>query len=257
LVARPVHGLALLGLEPAAAAPVPRVVHRGAKLGRPTQAVRGAPTAEFLNVAYSQEGEDLVLARLFGEGSIGVYVDVGAHHPLRFSNTHRLYLQGWRGVNVEPNPDQLALFERLRPGDVNVACGVSDAAGTLTYVMFNEPALNTFDAELAKTREGGAYRIVGTREIDVVPLADLLAQCLEPGTAIDLLTVDVEGLDLNVLRSNDWSRWRPRCVIAEALRSDVEAVLGSPLHAFLRAQGYRFFAKTFNSVFYLEHGFEV
>lgn len=232
-------------------------LYHGPRLGSPTQVVQSRPHTEFMNVSYSQEGEDLVLARLFHDQTLGVYIDVGAHHPLRFSNTHRFYLQGWRGVNIEPNPDLLAAFESIRPGDVNLACGVSDAYGKLTYYMFNDPALNSFDPELTRSREGGAYHVVQTRELDVVPLRDLLRECLVPGTPVHFMSVDVEGLDLKVLESNDWEQFRPLCVVVECLRSDIAAVLGSPLHGFMRAQGYRLFAKTFNSVFYLEQDFNV
>jgi FkbM family methyltransferase len=187
-----------------------------------------------LNVSYSQEGEDLVLARIFGDASVGVYVDVGAHHPLRFSNTHKFYLQGWRGVNIEPNPQMSAIFQAVRPEDVNLTCGVSDEYGSLTYYMFNEAALNSFDQALAHSREGELYQIIETRALHVLPLSDILEQCLAEGTPIHFLSVDVEGLDLKVLRSNDWARFRPKCVVAECLASDVQTVLASPLHNFCR-----------------------
>lgn len=251
LAAQPEQAVSRLGLldKP--------LIYSGPRLDVPTQAVTSHPHTEFMNVSYSQEGEDLVLARLFHAQKLGLYVDVGAHHPLRFSNTHRFYLQGWRGVNIEPNPELMAAFAAVRPGDVNVACGVSNVYGKLTYYMFNDPALNSFDEELTRSRESGAYHVVQTRELDVVPLADLLDQCLVPGAPIHFMSVDVEGLDLKVLESNDWERFRPRCVVVECLQSDVAAVLGSTVHGFMRAQGYRLFAKTFNSVFYLEGDFQV
>lgn len=232
-------------------------VYSGPPLALPTQPQRAQSLPEFVNLSYSQEGEDLVLARIFGAHALGVYVDVGAHHPLRFSNTHRFYLQGWRGVNIEPNPDLYEAFRHARPGDINLTCGVSDSYGTLTYYMFDEPALNSFDPELSESRQGGAYKIVETRLLDVVPLSAILNQCLQPGTPIHFLSVDVEGLDLQVLQSNDWERHRPLCVVAECLQSDVQTVLASQVHGFMRAQGYRLFAKTFNSVFYLETNFKV
>src|SRR5215207_3271493 len=95
--------------------------------------------------SYAQEGEDLVLRRLFEERTTGFFVDVGAHHPRRFSNTYLFYRAGWRGINVEPNPDLTPLFARERPRDVTLQLGVSDVPGMLTYFRFNDGALNTFD----------------------------------------------------------------------------------------------------------------
>lgn len=62
--------------------------------------------------AYSQEGEDLVLNRIFGEQATGYYVDVGAHHPFRFSNTAIFYKKGWCGINIDPLPGSKFCFPR-------------------------------------------------------------------------------------------------------------------------------------------------
>jgi hypothetical protein len=61
---------------------------------------------------YSQEGEDLIASRLFPNQSTGFYVDIGAHHPTRFSNTYLLYTKGWRGINIDPLPGSKELFDK-------------------------------------------------------------------------------------------------------------------------------------------------
>ncbi len=201
--------------------------------------------------SYSQEGEDLVLRRLFEDQHTGFFVDVGAHHPRRFSNTYLFYLAGWRGINVEPNPDLTPLFARERPRDVTLELGVSDVPGVMTYYRFNEGALNTFDPEVARERDGlRGYRIVGTSQLRVVRLDQILAEHLPPHTDIDFLSVDVEGHDVQVLRSNDWQQFRPRVVLAEALGSSLADASSSPVHALLERAGYELFAKTVNTVFF-------
>jgi len=79
--------------------------------------------------SFSQFGEDLVLASLFHRNNIsqGSFVDVGAFHPIKLSNTYFFYRQGWRGVNVEPNPEGFRLFLDMRPADINLNCAVSQA----------------------------------------------------------------------------------------------------------------------------------
>src|SRR5437660_1408476 len=103
----------------------------------------------FVNLAYSQDGEDMVLRRLFEGRRAGFYVDVGAHHPFRFSNTCYFHRRGWRGINIDPNPQAIKEFDRDRPSDTNICVGVADVPGTLSFYFFNERALNTFDAALA------------------------------------------------------------------------------------------------------------
>jgi len=68
--------------------------------------------------SYSQEGEDMILRRLFEKQLTGFYVDVGAHHPKRFSNTYFFYKQGWHGINIDAMPGSMKLFEKIRPRDI-------------------------------------------------------------------------------------------------------------------------------------------
>jgi FkbM family methyltransferase len=203
--------------------------------------------------SYAQEGEDRILRRIFERRPQGFYVDVGAHHPTRFSNTHLFYTLGWRGINIEPSAEAIARFERLRPRDINVAAAVAEREGDATYYLFDEPALNTLDRALAEERERTTpYRIVGQRKLDVTTLAALLRRWLPAQTHIDFLSVDVEGLDLGVLRSSDWQTYRPDVVLVEALGTAGPALFESELHLFLDSVGYRWIARTLNTLFYVE-----
>lgn len=98
----------------------------------------------YSQTVFSQEGEELYLRGKFGKKA-GIYVDVGALHPFRFSNTAWAYESGWRGINIEPNVDHFRLLEIFRPEDININCGIADKEGELTYYCFEEPALNGFD----------------------------------------------------------------------------------------------------------------
>ena len=161
---------------------------------------------------YAQFGEDQVLAELFKDTSHGVYVDVGAHHPTRYSNTFLLYKKGWHGVNIDPNPRAIELFKKARPRDTNLACGVGNA-GTLTYYRFSDPAVNTFVAqEAGKWKQKKFLAFLGTTQVEVKPLAALVQG------PIDLLTIDAEGMDLEVLQSWGWHDY-PRIVVVEGERA--------------------------------------
>lgn len=194
----------------------------------------------------------MILRRLFDRRRAGFYVDVGAHHPLRFSNTYFFYRQGWSGINIEPNPEAALPFLFFRPRDLHVQMGVNEAAGMMKYYCFSDAALNTFDSNLAHKREQvSSNRIVDVLEIAVDRLDAILDQRLPAGKQIDFLSVDVEGLDLAVLRSNDWTRFRPRCVLAEALGlSSLAELPVNEIACFLQATGYEFFAKSFNTLFF-------
>jgi hypothetical protein len=101
-------------------------------------------------ILFSQEGEDGLLERVCAGKLNGFYVDIGAHHPQRFSNTYVFYLKGWRGINVDPMPGSKQRFDILRDRDTNLEVGVSDVREELIYYSFKEPALNTFDPGVAE-----------------------------------------------------------------------------------------------------------
>jgi hypothetical protein len=108
----------------------------------------------YLNESYSQEGEDAILYRLFENLQNGFFVDIGAHHPFRFSNTYKFYKLGWRGINIDAMPGSMEAFKAARPNDINLEIPVSDKEEDLPFFTFNDHALNTFSEELAKERDG-------------------------------------------------------------------------------------------------------
>lgn len=209
-------------------------------------------------LAYSQEGEDLVIDRLLKGKRNGFYVEVGCHHPHRFSNTFFFYKRGWRGVCIDPLPGTKDLFGRERPRDLCIEKGVDEKEGELTYFMFNEPALNTFDEKLAKERSAiVGYHILEKEKIKVQSLASILDDLKEiPG--IDILSVDVEGFDLQVLRSNDWNKYKPNIIIAECLNARFSDINSDPVTKYLLGLNYSIYAKTGYSLIFqkLEDAYE-
>lgn len=206
--------------------------------------------------SYSQEGEDMILKRIFGERKNGFYVDVGAHHPHRFSNTYVFYKSGWNGINIEPNPDIFKTFETDRRRDKNLQLGVSDREGLLTYYFFDEPALNTFDEEIVNSRLATTpYKVVGKSDVPVERLDQILEKNLPQNCTIDFLSIDVEGFDLAVLKSNNWNIFRPKLVLVEALDQILEDAMLGEVCQFMKIQKYKLFAKTFNTFFFCEEQF--
>ena len=202
------------------------------------------------NLCYGQDGEDVILDRMLERQAVGFYVDVGAHHPVRFSNTYLFYQRGWRGINIDAMPGSMKKFEQLRPRDINIECGVAGNAGKLMYHRFNEPALNTFDAAEAQLKNKPPYQMIDAVEVSVERLDALLVRHLPARQRIDFLSVDVEGKDEEVLRSNDWSSFRPRFILAETLRTNMLSLGECPVVNFLRSVGYTPVCKAYNTSFF-------
>jgi FkbM family methyltransferase len=208
------------------------------------------PDNDYLNISYSQEGEDSILNRIFEAQPEGFFVDIGAHHPFRFSNTYAFYKRGWQGINIDPNPNSKKQFDLFRPRDINIEFGVSETKGSLKYYNFFEKALNTFSGERAEEYQKANWPIESVINIETFPLADILNNHLTRGQKIDFMTIDVEGLEMQVLISNNWDLYKPKVILIEMLNLPFEELIECDIYKLLFKQGYRYVAKTINTVFF-------
>lgn len=165
--------------------------------------------------SYAQNHEDVLLSRLFPTGLTGFYIDIGANDPIENSITKHFYDSGWHGVNVEPASGPFARLAVERPRDVNLNIGVSDQPGTLTFHEFPPESSggSTFSAGQAEWHFNSGIPST-PRPVEIKTLAEVCEEHVSG--EIDFLSVDVEGLERQVLSGADWKRWRPRVVVVEA-----------------------------------------
>lgn len=212
------------------------------------------PELKFSHTSYSQDGEDMVLKAFFEtrDNYQGFYVDIGAHHPFRFSNTAYFYEKGWSGINIEPTPDLIAHFQKHRPRDINLNVGISNTPSQLTFYIFDEPALNSFDEQLSNFRDTTTqYNIVERIAIQTHRLSDIFDEYLPKDKQIDFLTIDVEGLDFEVLKSNDWNKYIPTFILVEQ-GFDVAKIGEDEIYRYLTGLQYELVGRTMRtSVFRL------
>ena len=207
--------------------------------------------------SWSQCGEDLILRYLFDLLHIArpSYIDIGAHHPWYYNNTYLFYRQGARGVNVEPDPALHAGLRRGRPRDINLNIGIGPREAELDFYVMSSRTLNTFsESEARKCVEQHGQRIVDTRRIRVETFAQAVDAHL--GRTPDLVSLDVEGLDLDILRSIDFSKYRPHAFCVETISyatGDGGGSKSPEIHALMLANGYRLYADTYiNSIYVSE-----
>ena len=207
--------------------------------------------------SYSQEGEDMILKRLFEKQEKGFYVDVGAHHPKRFSNTYYFYKKGWNGINIDAMPNSMKLFNKIRPRDINIEKPISDEKQILTYYAFNEPALNGFSKELSDSRvkDDNNYHIIFEKDIETSTLEEVLDTNLPRHQEIDFLSIDVEGLDFMVLKSNDFEKYKPKVILIEILGSSLSDIDNNEISILLKKFNYLIYAKAVNTVIFIEKDF--
>lgn len=195
------------------------------------------------NRSFAQDGDDIIFEEYWiadrGKKQTGFYVEIGGYHPVRFSNTYRLYLKGWNGVIVEPTPGKKALFRFMRPRDVFVPIAAGKERKTVNLEMFDEGALN----RIAKAKSGK------TAVVDQATTAQILKETVPDGTEIALMSIDVEGNELEVLQGNDWTKHLPAFILIEDDFFDIENP-NTPTYNYLKKRQYKPIAKTRRNVLY-------
>lgn len=203
---------------------------------------------------YAQCGEDRILSWLLTATPLQLktvsYLDIGTHDPIWSNNTYLFYAAGGRGVLMEPNP---ALADRIRserPDDKLLTAGVGITDATeMDYYMFNDDQLNTFDKEYAdRIVKDAGRKLEKVVKLPLININRVIAEHMS-GTAPDCLSIDVEGLDLVILKTLDFDRYRPKVVCTETLKTttfdhDPE------IPKLMDAKGYELWGRTFaNSIF--------
>jgi FkbM family methyltransferase len=207
--------------------------------------------------SYSQFGEDVLLRTIFNNKPTGFYVDVGSFHPKIVSNTCSFYQRGWRGINIEPNPDNAKLFSRARKKDININCLISTNIGPCDFYVFEDGALNTLSKKIAEKyiNEDGC-KMKSIIQVPSFPLSKILDENLPKNTNIDFLSIDVEGMDLNVLESNNWAKYVPSIILIEDLNFRFDVLKSNQINLFLEARGYALCSVLGPTLVYMQRRFK-
>lgn len=194
--------------------------------------------------SFSQLGEDSVLWWLFQDRSNGFYVDVGAHHPFRYSNTAALHLfKGWHGINIDMDEAAVASMQAARPNDINLCLAIGPENRSSTAYFFSDGAVNSV-AKDAATNSPWSHLFREAREVTMQTLSAVLDQYLPAGTKINFLNVDAEGLDYEVLTSNNWERYKPEAIAVETHNMRLSDPHENATFNLLTAYGYEFLSHT-------------
>lgn len=203
--------------------------------------------------SYSQAGEDIIVNALFK--SFGImrfsYLDVGANHPDFISNTYLFYKQGCRGVCVEPNSKLYKTHRRVRPGDIclNVGIGVNDLREAEFYLFTGlADGLSTFSKKDADhwanvgMKGVGRFKPAKIVKLPLMPINEIISTTGIP----DFLSIDVEGMDLLVLKTLDFSNYMIKCICVETVyySQDGQSLRNTELMGFMNASGYSVYADT-------------
>jgi FkbM family methyltransferase len=208
--------------------------------------------------SFSQAGEDRIIhyffLRYLGNEKL-TYLDIGANHPILFNNTYLFYLRGGKGVCIEPDPKFTSLLKRYRRNDVILQAGIGFSSQTIEadfYVFSGKNAAwNTFSLEEAERRKAESGFKYNVQKQKLLNINDVISKWL--GVPPDILSVDAEGIDLNILRSLDFDNYAPKVICVESISFSKGG--NSPRQAmsfFMDQKGYRVYADTHINTIYCQ-----
>ncbi|MFN8346809.1 MAG: FkbM family methyltransferase [Spirosomataceae bacterium] len=202
---------------------------------------------------FSATGEDTIIAYLFQ--SVGIarpsYLDIGAGSPIFGNNTYLFYKQGSKGVCVEANPILCKDLKKVRRRDVclNYAVSTQDQPAVNFYV-FNEKGISTLSKEEADLRErSGHFKVEKTIQIPSRTINHIIAAHFSDFP--DYLSLDIEGMDLEVLKSLDFTRFPIPAICVETVNyaENHRRTKNGAIVQYLEENGYFLYADTFiNSI---------
>lgn len=199
---------------------------------------------------YGQLGEDAFLEHYFKNQKNGVYIDIGCHHPERYSNTFLLYSKmNWSGLNIDANPDTIQLMNESRTRDINVNCGIASQKGFLEYFRFTDGAVNTFDKGLA-ARQSKKFTPIETVNVLCTTLGSISKEYPELFEKCSYMNIDCEGLDQQVLEGNDWDVLSPEVISIEIHGINLWSLQDNHTCQYLDSRGYRPIAHYFATTFF-------
>ena len=195
---------------------------------------------------YSFSGVDIVLKKIFYQQEKGFYIDVGCQNPIKNNNTYLLYKKGWEGINIDLDKDNINLFNSARPKDSNFNKAISsDIKNVELYFYHKKSPINTIDK---KTSDFQKAKVTSIKKINTDTLDNIILNSKYKNHTFDLLSIDVEGHELDVLKGFDLDKYSPKVIVVEYLDLNVskleiknlsiENVLNSEIYKYLISKNY-------------------
>ncbi|WP_022668285.1 FkbM family methyltransferase [Desulfospira joergensenii] len=149
--------------------------------------------------SYSQHGEDKLIYQLLKKMDLHdtFYVEIGANHPIKISNTYLLYKKGMRGIVIEPNRDLLCLFDIVRKEDIRLNIGVGPSACVQEFLMTDAHARNSFGKNMEHMQKN-SIEVCSKVHVPVLTLDDVMKNF---SRKVSFLSIDTEGMELEILNN--------------------------------------------------------
>ncbi|MDB3903419.1 FkbM family methyltransferase [Candidatus Pelagibacter sp.] len=197
---------------------------------------------KYIKKSYSGGAIDLIVDYHFRDKKKGIYIDVGAYHPFKSSNTYKLFSRGWCGINIDLDYQTIDIFNHFRSNDENICAAISDiAAEKKLFFHHNRSTINTLEAKLG-------HRAKEIKRLKTTTLNNILENSKFKNSELDFLSIDVEGHEFNVIKGLDLEKYPIKIIVieyqdpkmkkVEFYNQDIERTTQSDIYKYMKSKNY-------------------
>ena len=212
---------------------------------------------------YSFSGVDVLINDIFKKQESGFYLDIGCQHPVKHNNTYKLHKKGWKGVNIDLDQDNIDLFNLSRPNDLNICRAVSSSSKEVELFFYHKKSpINTVEKKVSNFQNAKVKEI---KKITTNTLNNIIESSEFNNKKFDLMSVDVEGHELDVFIGFDLKKYAPNVIVVEFLdlslskieikNQNIHNIINSEIYKFLTSQNYTLTNVVYADLIFINNNF--
>lgn len=212
---------------------------------------------------YSFSGVDVLINDIFKKQESGFYLDIGCQHPIKNNNTYKLFKKGWKGVNIDLDQDNINLFNLSRPNDLNICTAVSSSIKEVDLFFYhNKSPINTIEKKVSNFQNAQIKEI---KKIKTNTLNNIIESSEYNNKKFDLMSVDVEGHELDVFIGFDFKKYAPNVIVVEFLdlslskieikNQNIYNIINSEIYKFLTSRNYTLANVVYADLIFINNNF--
>ncbi len=199
--------------------------------------------------SYGATGEDVLINKIF-KNNTGLFIDVGALHPVNGSLTYNLYKKGWKGFNFDIVQKNIRLFNIFRKRDTSINVALSSQSGFInSYIFGSGSGLNTLEKEWAEKWAKTINREYKTQKIKKTTISEIVKKYRIPKN-IELLNIDVEGHEIDVLKGINFKLFRPKIITIEIHVKNTRDIFKTKVYEILKKSKYELISQYYHTSFF-------
>ena len=213
---------------------------------------------------YSFSGVDVVIYDIFKKQESGFYLDIGCQHPVKHNNTYKLHKKGWKGINIDLDQDNIDLFNLSRPNDLNICSAVSSSSKEVELFFYHKKSpINTIEKKVSNFQKAQIKEI---KKITTNTLNNIIESSEFNDKKFDLMSVDVEGHELDVFIGFDLKKYAPNVIVVEFLdlslskieikNQNIHNIINSEIYKFLTSHDYTLANVVYADLIFINNNFK-